>query len=208
MFYSLVVLCLSGFSLGLFARSLISIILGPLFSNLMCSIVIVVLVTSSIVGFYAARSALSKNLSIINLKQGCVLLLAGMALAMVTAFLNVLPITQLHLVTNILNITAIVVSLAFFPLLLIVMSMRLSSGYEAYGSKISICIAIFGMVSGWLIIEKYAAFKSPVIGVAASAIIMTVLGLTMVWPHCKTINKKVMLLFLTSCVTILSFFVI
>ena len=135
-----------------------------------CFILLIAIAT----GFYLAGRVTSPDTQVAARRAAGVLLLASLALTIVLVFLYALPIFRPSFVAEVTGLVGPVISLLFFPILLIAMSVRLSVSGENSGMFVSL-VSILGGMSGMAILEfPFLQLMPPSWAIAAGVLMLNV----------------------------------
>ena len=135
-----------------------------------CFILLIAIAT----GFYLAGRVTSPDTQVAARRAAGVLLLASLALTIVLVFLYALPIFRPSFVAEVTGLVGPVISLLFFPILLIAMSVRLSASGENSGMFVSL-VSILGGMSGMAILEfPFLQLMPPSWAIAAGVLMLNV----------------------------------
>ena len=138
-----------------------------------CFILLIAIAT----GFYLAGRVTSPDTQVAARRAAGVLLLASLALTIVLVFLYALPIFRPSFVAEVTGLVGPVISLLFFPILLIAMSVRLSASGENSGMFVSL-VSILGGMSGMAILEfPFLQLMPPSWAIAAGVLMLNVVGI-------------------------------
>ena len=138
-----------------------------------CFILLIAIAT----GFYLAGRVTSPDTQVAARRAAGVLLLASLALTIVLVFLYALPIFRPSFVAEVTGLFGPVISLLFFPILLIAMSVRLSVSGENSGMFVSL-VSILGGMSGMAILEfPFLQLMPPSWAIAAGVLMLNVVGI-------------------------------
>ena len=138
-----------------------------------CFILLIAIAT----GFYLAGRVTSPDTQVAARRAAGVLLLASLALTIVLVFLYALPIFRPSSVAEVTGLVGPVISLLFFPILLIAMSVRLSVSGENSGMFVSL-VSILGGMSGMAILEfPFLQLMPPSWAIAAGVLMLNVVGI-------------------------------
>ena len=138
-----------------------------------CFILLIAIAT----GFYLAGRVTSPDTQVAARRAAGVLLLASLALTIVLVFLYALPIFRPSFVAEVTGLVGPVISLLFFPILLIAMSVRLSVSGENSGMFVSL-VSILGGMSGMAILEfPFLQLMPPSWAIAAGVLMPNVVGI-------------------------------
>ena len=138
-----------------------------------CFILLIAIAT----GFYLAGRVTSPDTQVAARRAAGVLLLASLALTIVLVFLYALPIFRPSFVAEVTGLVGPVISLLFFPILLIAMSVRLSISGENSGMFVSL-VSILGGMSGMAILEfPFLQLMPPSWAIAAGVLMLNVVGI-------------------------------
>lgn len=138
-----------------------------------CFILLIAIAT----GFYIAGRVTSPDTQVAARRAAGVLLLASLALTIVLVFLYALPIFRPSFVAEVTGLVGPVISLLFFPILLIAMSVRLSVSGENSGMFVSL-VSILGGMSGMAILEfPFLQLMPPSWAIAAGVLMLNVVGI-------------------------------
>jgi len=138
-----------------------------------CFILLIAIAT----GFYLAGRVTSPDTQVAARRAAGVLLLASLALTIVLVFLYALPIFRPSFVAEVTGLVGPVISLLFFPILLIAMSVRLSVSGENSGMFVSL-VSILGGMSGMAILEfPFLQLMPPSWAIAAGVLMLNVVGI-------------------------------
>ena len=138
-----------------------------------CFILLIAIAT----GFYLAGRVTSPDTQVAARRAAGVLLLASIALTIVLVFLYALPIFRPSIVAEVTDLVGPVISLLFFPILLIAMSVRLSVSGENSGMFVSL-FSILGGMSGMAILEfPFLQLMPPSWAIAAGVLMLNVVGI-------------------------------
>ena len=138
-----------------------------------CFILLIAIAT----GFYLAGRVTSPDTQVAARRAAGVLLLASLALTIVLVFLYALPIFRPSFVAEVTGLVGPVISLLFFPILLIAMSVRLSVSGENSGMFVSL-VSILGGMSGMAILEfPFLQLIPPSWPIAAGVFMLNVVGI-------------------------------
>ena len=138
-----------------------------------CFILLIAIAT----GFYLAGRVTSPDTQVAARRAAGVLLLASLALTIVLVFLYALPIFRPSFVAEVTGLFGPVISLLFFPILLIAMSVRLSISGENSGMFVSL-VSILGGMSGMAILEfPFLQLMPPSWAIAAGVLMLNVVGI-------------------------------
>ena len=138
-----------------------------------CFILLIAIAT----GFYLAGRVASPDTQVAARRAAGVLLLASLALTIVLVFLYALPIFRPSFVAEVTGLFGPVISLLFFPILLIAMSVRLSVSGENSGMFVSL-VSILGGMSGMAILEfPFLQLMPPSWAIAAGVLMLNVVGI-------------------------------
>ncbi len=138
-----------------------------------CFILLIAIAT----GFYLAGRVTSPDTQVAARRAAGVLLLASLALTIVLVLLYALPIFRPSFVAEVTGLVGPVISLLFFPILLIAMSVRLSVSGENSGMFVSL-VSILGGMSGMAILEfPFLQLMPPSWAIAAGVLMLNVVGI-------------------------------
>ena len=138
-----------------------------------CFILLIAIAT----GFYLAGRVTSPDTQVAARRAAGVLLLASLALTIVLVFLYALPIFRPSFVAEVTGLVGPLISLLFFPTLLIAMSVRLSVSGENSGMFVSL-VSILGGMSGMAILEfPFLQLMPPSWAIAAGVLMLNVVGI-------------------------------
>ena len=138
-----------------------------------CFILLIAIAT----GFYLAGRVTSPDTQVAARRAAGVLLLASLALTIVLVFLYALPIFRPSFVAEVTGLVGPVISLLFFPILLIAMAVRLSVSGENAGMFVSL-VSILGGMSGMAILEfPFLQLMPPSWAIAAGVLMLNVVGI-------------------------------
>lgn len=138
-----------------------------------CFILLIAIAT----GFYLAGRVTSPDTQVAARRAAGVLLLASLALTIVLVFLYALPIFRPSFVAEVTGLVGPVISLLFFPILLIAMAVRLSVSGENSGMFVSL-VSILGGMSGMAILEfPFLQLMPPSWAIAAGVLMLNVVGI-------------------------------
>ena len=146
------------------------------FASLWTAICVISLIAIA-TGFYIAGRVTSFDAQVAARRAAGVLLLAGLALTIVLVFLYALPILRPSVVVEVTGLVGPMISLLFFPVLLIAMSARLSVVGENSGMFVSL-FSILGGMSGIAILElPVLKLISPSWPIAMGVLILHLVGI-------------------------------
>ena len=138
-----------------------------------CFILLIAIAT----GFYLAGRVTSPDTQVAARRAAGVLLLASLALTIVLVFLYALPIFRPSFVAEVTGLVGPLISLLFFPILLIAMSFRLSVSGKISGMFVSL-VSILGGMSGMAILEfPFLQLMPPSWAIAAGVLMLNVVGI-------------------------------
>ncbi len=162
---------------GCFIAAIVRIIDAIYPSASVWSAICIILLIAIATGFYLAGRVTSPDTQVAARRAAGVLLLASLALTVVLVFLYALPIFRPSFVAEVTGLVGPVISLLFFPILLIAMSVRLSVSGENSGMFVSL-VSILGGMSGMAILEfPFLQLMPPSWAIAAGVLMLNVVGI-------------------------------